>query len=101
MESADNELLVSAASVWELSIKASLGQLELPEDLGTYFASEFRKWAIDLLPIQLSHVAAVRQLPWYHRDPFDRIMVAQAMVEAIPILTVDRRIARYAVEVVW
>lgn len=86
--------------MWELALKSSLGRLTLPEPLDTYLA---RKLATNLrlLSVDLSHVVAVERLPFHHQDPFDRLLVAQALSERLPIVTRDREIRKYGVEVVW
>jgi PIN domain nuclease of toxin-antitoxin system len=96
-----NELLFSAASGWELSIKAGLGKLELTEDLERFVADQISRNAFQVLPIYLSHALYVRKLPHYHRDPFDRLLISQAVLEEMPLLSADPQISRYSIEVVW
>ncbi len=96
-----NELFFSAASGWEISIKAGLGRLEVPEDLPRFIADQLSRNAIQVLSIHLSHALHTRVLPDHHRDPFDRILVSQAILEDIPFLSADPRISQYPVEVVW
>jgi PIN domain nuclease of toxin-antitoxin system len=93
----NNEPLVSAASVWEIAIKRSLGKLTAPDDLPDTIADEGFAW----LPISAQHAWTVRDLPIHHADPFDRVLVAQAMVEGVPIVTTDTRFAEYGVDVRW
>ena len=97
----DNDLVFSAASGWEIAIKARLGRLHIPEDLNTYLFRQLTENYTSVLPVHLSHALRVHALPDHHRDPFDRLLVAQAIVEEIPLLSADPRIARYPVEVVW
>ncbi len=97
----DNDLVFSAASGWEIAIKARLGWLQVPGDLHTYLLRQLTENYTSVLPIHLSHALRVCALPDHHRDPFDRLLVAQAIVEEIPLLSADPRIARYPVEVVW
>jgi PIN domain nuclease of toxin-antitoxin system len=92
-----NEPLVSAASVWEIAIKRSLGKLTAPDDLPDRIADEGFAW----LPISAQHAWRVRDLPLRHADPFDRVLVAQAVVEGVPIVTTDARFAEYGVDVRW
>lgn len=94
------EPLLSLASVWELAIKSSLGRLTLPEPLDTYLAKKLAT-NLRLLSVDLSHVVAVERLPFHHQDPFDRLLVAQALTERLPIVTRDREIRKYGVQVVW
>lgn len=96
-----NELFFSSASGWEIAIKAGLGRLEVPGDLDRFVADRISRNALQILPIQLSHALHVHKLPNHHRDPFDRILVSQALLEEIPLLSADPQIQRYPVEVVW
>jgi PIN domain nuclease of toxin-antitoxin system len=101
MEDANTEPLLSAVSGWEIAIKSRLGKLKLPADLQGFIAEQLRVNAIQVLPIQMSHALHVFTLPDHHRDPFDRMLVAQSQLEQLPILTCDPQIARYAVIVMW
>ncbi|MBI2767458.1 MAG: type II toxin-antitoxin system VapC family toxin [Chloroflexi bacterium] len=96
-----NRRYFSLASVWELAVKAGTGKLELDDDLESFVRDELRRWRMELLPIELRHAARVRNLPHHHKDPFDRLLVAQAQAESMVIVTNDRMIARYDVQVVW
>ena len=101
MENTDNTLYLSAASGWEIAIKARLGKLRLPDDVRGYVSEQISINAIQVLPIEMSHALQVYTLPDHHRDPFDRILVAQSLVEQLPILTIDPLIAQYPVGTVW
>jgi PIN domain nuclease of toxin-antitoxin system len=92
-----NEIHVSAAGIWEAAIKRSLGKLEAPDDLLGVLESE----GLELLPVTAAHAWEVRDLPPHHGDPFDRLMIAQALIEGMPIVTRDRRFAQYGVAVRW
>jgi PIN domain nuclease of toxin-antitoxin system len=92
---ADNERFISLASLWEIAIKQSTGKLELTNDI----ASAIDDLALAPLAITLPHVARTRSLPFHHRDPFDRMLVAQAMEEGLTIVTRDRRLEAYGVPV--
>jgi PIN domain nuclease of toxin-antitoxin system len=96
-----NTLFLSAASGWEIAIKAQLGKLQLPDNLERYIADQLSLNGFESLPIQLRHALHVYTLPDLHRDPFDRILVAQSQLEQLPILTVDPQLARYGVDVIW
>jgi PIN domain nuclease of toxin-antitoxin system len=96
-----NELFFSAASGWEISIKAGLGRLKVAGDLQRFIADQLSRNAIKVLPIYLSHTLHTRVLPDHHRDPFDRILVSQAILEEMPLLSADPKIPHYPVEVVW
>jgi len=100
LERADAEPLLSLASVWELAIKSSLDRLTLPAPLDEYLADKLAT-NLRLLPIERSHVVKVEHLPFHHQDPFDRVLIAQALTERIPIATRDRAFKKYGVDVVW
>lgn len=91
-----NQVYVSSISVAEISIKASLGKLDAPEDIAHAFAST----GFDSLAFTAEHAEALRHLPWHHRDPFDRMLVAQARCEGLVLATVDARLRAYDVRVV-
>ena len=97
----NNELLFSAASGWEISIKVQIGRLRLPADPQPFIEDQLRINAIKSLAIQMKHALHVSTLPSHHRDPFDRLLVAQAQLEGLPILSADPQIGKYHVEVVW
>lgn len=88
-------ILVSAASVWEASIKQAIGRLAISGD----FVDAIARAGFDELPVSFRHATAVAQLPLHHRDPFDRMLVAQARVEGLAIATADPVLANYDVEV--
>lgn len=94
------EPLLSVASAWELAIKASIGRIELPAPIDTWLPEVLRVSGVSPLAVQLTHVLGVARLPLHHRDPFDRLLVAQAVQERIPLVTADRELERYDVEVV-
>jgi PIN domain nuclease of toxin-antitoxin system len=95
----NNTLYLSMASVWEVFLKASTGKLALkggePE---TFVRQQMELNRIQLLPIRLEHTAQVVRLPWHHKDPFDRLLIAQSQLEKLPLLTADRWFAAYEVE---
>jgi PIN domain nuclease of toxin-antitoxin system len=90
-------VLLSVASVWEISIKAALGKLVLPAPLETTLPSAMEASQIRPLVITVEHALAVRLLPLFHRDPFDRLLVAQARVEGLTIVTADPLLSKYGV----
>ena len=98
---AENELFFSAASGWEISIKVQLGRLKLPEEPERFIPEQLRMNFIRSLPIQMRHALFVSALPHHHRDPFDRILVAQAQLEEMSILSADLQMSRYQVELIW
>ncbi len=89
----DNVLLLSPVSAWEISTKYALGRLSLPVPPAEYVPSRMKSSGVDALPLQHSHALQVATLPWHHRDPFDRLLIAQAQVEGIPVLSADRKLA--------
>jgi PIN domain nuclease of toxin-antitoxin system len=97
--SPDNELLLSAAGAWEIAIKCGLGKLKLPETSEQYIPSLMIRTGITPLAVQHRHALRVASLPTHHHDPFDRLLVAQAQLENLPILTGDRAFRLYDVEV--
>ena len=98
---ADNELLFSAASGLEIAIKAQLGKLDLPAPLDRFIVEQLAANGFAPLPIRLEHALRVYELPSHHRDPFDRLLIAQAQAEGLPILSADPQIPRYDVQVIW
>ncbi len=100
LSSSRNVVYLSAASAWELAIKAALGKIELPEPVETYVPTRMARQGITALPITHTHALRVSTLPPHHRDPFDRLLIAQALVERLPILTADVAFDRYDVEVI-
>jgi PIN domain nuclease of toxin-antitoxin system len=90
-------VLVSAASAWEIAIKAGLGKIVV----NASFADAVSDYGFEELPIQFAHAALVRTLPPLHRDPFDRILVAQAITEGLTIVTHDKLVTAYAVPSLW
>ena len=89
VEDAGNRLLLSAASTWEIAWKYATGRLELPEPPGSYVPARMRSTGVEPLPISSAHTLAAGALPLLHRDPFDRLLVAQAQQLRIPLLTAD------------
>ncbi|HEX4783433.1 MAG TPA: type II toxin-antitoxin system VapC family toxin [Candidatus Sulfotelmatobacter sp.] len=95
------EIYFSAASVWELCIKARLQKLRLPGPPADCVPAFLAKQGLRALPVNHIHALKVYDLPFHHRDPFDRLLIAQAVVEELTILTADRAFAKYPVDVVW
>jgi PIN domain nuclease of toxin-antitoxin system len=96
-----NELYFSIAGYWELGIKQSLGKLELAAGWEEILPQEMTRNRIAWLPIEPKHVREVVGLPWIHRDPFDRLMIAQARVEGLSFISGDRDLREYGVPIVW
>jgi PIN domain nuclease of toxin-antitoxin system len=100
VEDAANALLLSAASSWEIAIKYALGRLPLPEQPELYVPSRMRAIGAGPLPVEHAHALAVASFPPLHRDPFDRLLVAQASLTGATILTADPELARYPADTV-
>jgi PIN domain nuclease of toxin-antitoxin system len=96
-----NECLVSLASVWELAIKASLGKIKLAKPVRRYVVEQASANAFGLLEIKIAHLGTVELLPAHHGDPFDRLLIAQAIEEDIPLVTADPAFKRYSIKRVW
>jgi PIN domain nuclease of toxin-antitoxin system len=90
-----DERYFSLASSWEIAIKASLGKLDLPVPPKEYVPSRMTQFMLAPLDIKQSHAAAVFDLPFHHRDPFDRLLIAQALVESLTIVTLDKEFKHY------
>lgn len=100
IESVDNELYLSAVSAWEIALKFGLGKLRLPERPRDYVARHLQETRTLTLPITVEHGAYVAELPPHHRDPFDRLLIAQAIIENMPVLTVDPQFQKYEIQLV-
>lgn len=96
-----NGLFLSVASAWEIALKVQTGKLVLPIPAPVYLPSRVNHYGIEILTVTLEHVLASSALPSHHRDPFDRMLVAQAQVEQLTVVTHDSQVRRYAVETVW
>ncbi len=96
-----NELWFSVASVWEIGIKVGLGKLPLPEPLDLYLPSRMRELGARSLEIRADHAIQSARLPLHHRDPFDRILIAQAQVEGMTMVSADRLFDLYDVEILF
>ena len=101
IEDSANQLFFSAASGWEIAIKSQIGKLRMPENLDQFITEQLYRNNFTVLPIHLSHALHVHALPLFHRDPFDRILVAQSAIEKMPLLTIDPQLSQYDVQIVW
>ena len=95
-----NEVVVSAASAWEIAIKQSLGKLDTPGPVESWLPTAVEGEGMVFIPVTAEDALRVRSLPWHHRDPFDRLLVAQAM-GGYTLVTHDERLRRYGVSVIW
>jgi PIN domain nuclease of toxin-antitoxin system len=101
LEEGANQRLVSIVTLWEIAIKISLGRLPTYGLTVSRVAEQLHEQNFALLPIRLGDLVRIENLPWIHRDPFDRLLIAQALEENIPLLTSDAAILRYAVRTIW
>ena len=100
MEQEQARLHISAASVWEMAIKAARKRLELPHPVARYLADRIDE-GYSVVPVEVSHAAAVEHLPFHHHDPFDRLLIAQALSQRFAVITRDRVFKKYGVDVIW
>jgi PIN domain nuclease of toxin-antitoxin system len=101
LEEENHQIFVSLASAWELAIKASLGKLALPRPVDEFFPKATRDLLARQLSLELGVIARLVELPHHHRDPFDRLIIAQALVDDLAVMTSDRRFAEYGVTLIW
>jgi PIN domain nuclease of toxin-antitoxin system len=103
IEAPNNDPLLSKVSLWEMAIKVSLGKLTLnfEEPFAEAIGGQLRENGVTLLPIDVAHIGQVAVMPFHHRDPFDRLIVAQALVEKLPIIGRDQSFDSYGVQRIW
>ena len=98
---AENEILLSTASAWEIAIKVSTGKLTLAQPFAIFLPDQLRRNDIELLPVSMAHIQHIATLPFHHKDPFDRMIVAQSVVESIPLISIDAVLDSYGVKRLW
>ncbi len=96
-----NDILISAVTGFEIALKYSLGKLELSQRPEMFIAKRIEANALTVLPLAMGHAIAVGSLPFHHRDPFDRLLIAQALIERIPVLSNDTVFNAYGVKRIW
>lgn len=96
-----NTLVLSAASIWELAIKLRLSKLQLKGELSAVVEAQTRVNRIEILPISAQHALKTLSLPLHHKDPFDRMLVAQALSEGLAMITADTSVSRYDIQAIW
>ena len=101
LKSNQHELVFSLVSLWEMAVKIKIGKLNTIGSSVAYIRDEMNAYGMELLPIRYEHILQLEMLPSHHSDPFDRLLVAQAIAESLPILTDDAKIREYPVKVVW
>jgi PIN domain nuclease of toxin-antitoxin system len=97
----DNTILLSVASLWEIAIKVSIGKLTLPQPFNEFIPEQLALNDITLLPVRIADCNQVIDLPFYHRDPFDRMIIAQALVESVSVVSIDTAFDPYNVQRLW
>lgn len=101
IETADHDLFLSVASLWEMAIKISLGKLEVAEPFTEFMQAQMHENHIQVYPIQLAHLGPVTTLPFHHRDPFDRLLIAQSLTDHLPVIGRDAIFDAYGIQRVW
>jgi PIN domain nuclease of toxin-antitoxin system len=96
-----SDLWISVASLWEIIAKVQVGKLNLPRPVGDYLSAKLKANGVLVLQITFDHVKRLEELPIHHRDPFDRMLIAQSIEEKLPVITSDPLFKRYPVEVIW
>ena len=97
----NNQIFASTASIWEMAIKISLKKLKVPGSLSDFVKEHIRGNKIDIMSIELNHLYQLENLVYFHRDPFDRLLIAQAIAENIPILSKDKTFDDYPIHRIW
>jgi PIN domain nuclease of toxin-antitoxin system len=97
----NNDVFLSMASVWEMQIKSQLGKLELDLPLKTIIQTQCANNGLQILPIETSHIFALEQLPFHHKDPFDRLILIQAKLENLKLVSIDTVFKHYDIELFW
>lgn len=97
----ENIFYLSLVSIWEMSIKMSLGKLKVQQPFEKFILNQLQENFIEQLPIHFRHVTKVRTLPFHHRDPFDRLLIAQSLIEDLPVVSSDSAFAKYGISVLW
>ena len=99
--SGENELVFSLVSLWEIAVKMKIGKLSTVGSSVTYIRDEMAEYGMELLPIRYEHILELERLPLHHSEPFDRLLIAQAVAESLPILTHDEKFPLYPVKLIW
>jgi PIN domain nuclease of toxin-antitoxin system len=101
LRSENYELVFSLASLWEVAIKIKTGKLNTIGSSVAYIRDEMNAYGMELLPIRYEHILQLESLPPHHSDPFDRLLIAQALAESLPILTSDEKFKHYGAKLIW
>jgi len=100
-EDPNNQLYLSVVSAWEIQIKQKIGKLQMQVTLEEMIQTQQRDNNLTILPVQLSHIYALQSIPFHHNDPFDRLLLAQAIFEEMTFVSADNQLSQYSVEIVW
>jgi PIN domain nuclease of toxin-antitoxin system len=101
LTSKEHELYFSLVSLWEIAVKMKIGKLNTVGSSVTYIRDEMAEYGMELLPIRYEHILQLERLPLHHSEPFDRLLIAQAIAESLPILTHDEKFPLYPVKLIW
>ena len=101
LTSKEHELYFSLVSLWEIAVKMKIGKLNTVGSSVTYIRDEMGEYGMELLPVRYEHILQLEQLPLHHSEPFDRLLIAQAIAESLPILTHDEKFPLYPVKLIW
>ena len=101
LTSDSNELVFSLASLWEIAVKIQIGKLGTLGSSVVYVRDEVEEYGMEILPIHYSHILALERLPFHHKEPFDRLILAQAVAESLPLLSDDSQFPAYPVKLLW
>jgi len=96
-----SDVWISVVSLWEIMTKVQIGKLALPSPIGDYLAGKLRMNGVSVLPLTFAHVRRLEGIPLHHRDPFDRILIAQSLEENIPLVSSDPQFEKYPLQLIW
>ena len=95
------DVWISVASIWEIIAKVQIGRLALPTPVGDYLTAKLIENGVSVLALTFDHVKRLEELPLHHRDPFDRILIAQSLDESMPLVSADPQLEQYSIELIW
>lgn len=101
IEKPSNTIYLSSVSFWEISIKSTLGSIQFPKKMESFIAEQISINSFEPLSINISHAVNIRDLPQHHKDPFDRMLISQSQIEDMPLITGDKLISKYKIELIW
>ena len=101
IEKPSNTIYFSSVSCWEISIKSTLGSIQFPKKMESFIAEQISINSFEPLSLNISHAVNIRVLPQHHKDPFDRMLISQSQIEDMPLITGDKLISKYKIELIW